>query len=69
MKMKYARYFLGVVISISAILYLKHRHEQTLIDQQETPTDSDCCWEGGQCDSIDISTDRLELESDSFKKI
>ena len=66
MKKKYAKYLIGIVISIAAILYLKHRHEQALIDQKETPTDSDCCWEGETCDSIQIITDSLEIETDSL---
>ena len=66
MKKKYVKYFIGIVISISAILYLKHRHEQAIIDQQETPTDSDCCWEGDGCDSVRL--DSLELERDSLNK-
>jgi hypothetical protein len=37
-----------------------------LIDQKETPTDSDCCWEGETCDSIQIITDSLEIETDSL---
>ena len=68
MKIKYARYFLGVVISISAILYLKHRHDQSVIDERETPTDSDCCWEGEPCDSIDIIKDSLEMEFENSDK-
>ena len=66
MKKKYVKYFIGIVISISAILYLKHRHEQALIDQQETPTDSDCCWEGDSCYSVHL--DSIELERDSLNK-
>ena len=64
MKKKYAKYLIGIVISIAAILYLKHRHEQALIDQQETPTDSDCCT--GPCDSIPVITDSIENEIDSL---
>ena len=66
MKKKYVKYFIGIVISISAILYLKHRHEQAIIDQQETPTDSDCCWEGDGCDSVRL--DSIELKRDSLNK-
>ena len=68
MKKKYAKYLIGIVIFVATILYLKHRHEQALIDQKETPTDSDCCWERDPCDSIHIITDSLEIETDSLKK-
>lgn len=68
MKKKYTKYFIGLVISIATIIYLKYRHEQALIDQKVTPTDSDCCWEGDPYDSIHIITDSLEIETDSLNK-
>lgn len=37
----------------TASIYLYHRHQQALIDQQETPTDSDCCAPD-LCDSIAV---------------
>lgn len=55
-----------LVMSVSGFFYLKHRHEQALIDQQETPTDSDCCWEGDGCDSVRL--DSIELKRDSLNK-
>ena len=68
MKRKYAKFLIGIVISVAIMFYLIQRHEQALNDQKETPTDSDCCWEGDPYDSIHIITDSLEIETDSLNK-
>jgi hypothetical protein len=38
----------------TASVYLYYRHQQAVLNQQETPTDSDCCTD--ICDSIPQDT-------------
>lgn len=54
MKKNVIKIIIAVAVITTTIVYLNHRHQQALIDQQETPTDSDCCMD--VCDSIPVDT-------------
>lgn len=69
MKKRYASLLVGIIISISAIFFLIRNHQKTIRNQIETPTDSDCCWEGDICDSIRFISDSIKKEIDSLNKI